>query len=92
MARLDPKVHREFHGELRTELRQRGLDLPIGGKTGSTKAWARYFAESGPDAQAKALEAVLAASAKIDLKHEGVQLTEIVWLNILGGKFKAVAR
>lgn len=45
LAELPQPVHQEFHDLLREELRAMGLKLPIGGKTGSTDAWARYLSE-----------------------------------------------
>jgi hypothetical protein len=42
MPDLAPPIHDLFHGKLMAALRDAGL-LPVGGKTGSTKAWAELF-------------------------------------------------
>jgi hypothetical protein len=42
MPNLAPPIHDMFHKKLTTALRDAGL-LPVGGKTGSTKAWAELF-------------------------------------------------
>lgn len=56
LIELPEKVHQEFHTLLREELRNVGLLLPIGGKTGSTQAWAKYF-RFDPARQGKAFDA-----------------------------------
>ncbi len=69
---------------LAVELKKNGLNLPIGGTTGSTKHWAEFFTNN-PDTQGKALDAVLEASRVMDAKH-GTTLTQWVWKNLMGGK------
>jgi hypothetical protein len=85
LAKIPREVHQEFHQVLREELRNVGLNLPIGGRTGSTVDWARYL---GDDAarQGKAFDATLKASRAIDAKY-GTEITQSVWTNLVGERF-----
>lgn len=90
LSRIPREVHHEFHRLLREELRAAGLNLPIGGVTGSTQKWIEYL---GADSvrQRKAFDAILKASRAIDAKH-GTEITSKVWENLTGQKFFLVPR
>ena len=85
LTKLPDNVHREYHRVLSRELRSRGLNLPVGGKRGSTQAWREFF-ERNPGTQDNAFDAVLAASRSIDAQY-GTKITQDVWGNIQGDFF-----
>jgi hypothetical protein len=88
LYRLPKAVHEELHSLLAVELKNAGLNLPIGGTTGSKLAWMTFF-RNNPGAQGKALDAVLKASRAIDAKH-GTSVTQSVWKNLMGNNITFV--
>ena len=82
--KLDPAVHKELHDLLRQYLTQAGM--PDAANT-SAQAWRNFFA-ANPGAQAKAFDAVLDASRKIDAKY-GTQITQDFWKNLMQGNYTA---
>jgi hypothetical protein len=83
LYKLPKELHEKFHAVLREDLKAAGLNLPIGGKKGSTGEWLRSFREN-PGSQTKALDAVLKASRTIDKKY-GTSLTRSTWNNLTNG-------
>ncbi len=91
LVNLPPGVHRsEFARALNEELSARGIDLKAtGGAGNSARDWARFLEKEGAERQADVLESILAASQRIDDQFAdlNLNLTENVWMNILGGEF-----
>jgi hypothetical protein len=77
----------EFHRFLRQGLRERGLNLPIGGPRGGTEQWVNAMMRNG-DAQRHALDAVFEAARQVDQRN-GTRLVQQVWENVLMGQFRA---
>ena len=88
LSHLTPEAHKGFHQILRARLKAADIDLPIGGRTGSTDAWERYF-RANPGSQAKAFNAVLEASKLTDDAF-GSSLVRDFWLNIANGTFRSI--
>ncbi len=85
LAKVPTDIHQEFHDVLREELKAAGLNLPIGGRNGSSQAWAEYLSKDAAR-QGIAFDAVLKASRAIDAKH-GTSITDSVWKNLVGQNF-----
>ncbi len=85
LSRLDPKIHREFHSLLRSNLKEAGIPLNVGGRGGSAADWAQYM-NTHPGAQRDAFDAVLGVSRSIDAKY-GTSITQDVWHSVMGGNF-----
>jgi len=84
LSRISPRLHAQFHNLLRNELRRRGFpNSMMGGKGGSTQAWAEYMARN-PGAQRTAIDAVLKVARSIDSRY-GTQLVKEVIQNIAKG-------
>jgi len=86
LAHLTPEAHAGFHQILRARLLARGIDLPIGGVTGSTAVWRAFFT-ANPGSQFTAFGAVLEASKLTDSAY-GTSLVREFWLNIANGNFR----
>ena len=83
MSQNGKKEHDALHKALAEKLKEKGLDLPIGGKTGSTAEW-QTLLQSDPNAMRNAYDAVLDASREIDAIH-GTNITQDVWRNSMDG-------
>lgn len=88
LSHLTPEAHKGFHQILRARLKAAGIDLPIGGRTGSSADWEAYFT-TNPGSQAKAFNAVLETSQLTD-KTYGSSLVRDFWLNIANGTFRSI--
>lgn len=82
---LPKQLHNEYHSLLRQELRKQGLPLNVGGKGGGTPQWFQHFQQNA-GAQQKALDAVLDAARRLDVKH-GTDVVGTFWRNITAGNF-----
>jgi len=85
-SKIVPKLHAKYHSLLAKKLKDADIPLPIGGKNGSTKAWAEFM-RANPCAQRKAFDAVLEAARELDAQY-GTEITQDVWRNIIAANFK----
>ena len=85
LTKLPSLIHEDFHFELAEQLFARGINLPIGGVAGSTRAWQAFF-EQNPGMQANAFNAVLQASMNIDEMYF-TSVTDDALSNLLGGAY-----
>jgi hypothetical protein len=74
----------DFHAALNKRLKDL-FGMRGGGKGGSKNDW-RVFMSKTPGAQKQALDAVLDAARKTDMKH-GTEITKAVWESIIRGEF-----
>ena len=87
-AAIPRSVHKQFHDELRKELKAAGFDLPIGSPAGGTEKWLKHFGKN-PGSQTKAFNAVLKASGTIDSQH-GTNIGDFVIKNLMGDSFLVI--
>jgi RHS repeat-associated protein len=73
LAFIKKSLHMAFHGDLQAALKEAGLPLPMGGRTGSTQAWAQYFA-ANPGAERKALQVLIKVTKDFD-KANGTKIS-----------------
>lgn len=86
VAPLPKHVHEDYHKLLKIALEKQGLNMPVGGVNGSTKAWMEFFRKN-PGSQDRASDAVMETSRAIGLRH-GTSVTQDVWANVQGGFFR----